>query len=482
MRLTLMRRPNPPDEPGAPQSLPTIQQTPNETLPAQIRMNPTQLTSRRQTLKLLAAASAGPLILPSRLFGADAPSKQITVGCIGIGWQGGGNLDAFLNQSDVRVVAVCDIDDNHLRDAVNRVNGRYQNKDCKGYKDFRELIARKDIDAVCISTPDHWHAIPAIEAAKAGKDIFCEKPLSHNLAEGIAMVKAVSENKRIWQTGSWQRSEAFFRWASQIVQNGFLGKITRVEVGLPSGHADFGGTGPNQPDGPVPQGVDYDMWIGPAKMMPFNASRFHKNWRWNYNTGGGQLMDWIGHHCDIAHWGLSNPKYGCGPDDAVGPLEVSATAEFPDRNAVWNTAPRYRVECKYPNDVDVVIAGGYGEIEGGAKWISATGWVRVDRGVLTASDPQMIRDIQAREKAGTLEIQLKKSPGHVREFVDSIKSRERTLTPVEIAHRSQTPGHLGHIAAVVGRKLKWDAAKQEIVNDPGATELMSRKMREPWKI
>ena len=445
-------------------------------------MNPLSSTGRRHAIKLLAAGASAPFIVPSRVLGQDAPSKKITVGFIGIGWQGGSNLDGFLSQDDCRVVAVCDVDDKHLQDAQRKVNARYGNQDCKAYKDFRELIARKDIDAVCISTPDHWHAIPAIAAAKAGKDIFCEKPLSHALSEGIAMVEAVTKHQRIWQTGSWQRSVASFRWAVQLVQNGYLGKINRVEVGLPSGHADFGGTGNKQPDGPVPAGVDYEMWTGPAKLMPFNQSRFHKNWRWNYNTGGGQLLDWIGHHCDIAHWGLANPEFGCGPDDAVGPLEVSATADFPDPKDIWNTATKYRVNCKYPNAVEMVIAGGHGDIQGGAKWIGPNGWIRVDRGSFTASNTEWIREIQDREKKGDLKIQLYKSPGHVREFLDSIKSRKRTLTPVEIAHRSQTPGHLGHIAAVTGRTLKWDAAKQQIVGDEAASKLMEPELRAPWKL
>jgi predicted dehydrogenase len=445
-------------------------------------MNPLSSTGRRHALKLIAAGASAPFIVPSRVLGQGAPSKKITVGFIGIGWQGGSNLDGFLSQDDCRVVAVCDVDDKHLQDALQKVNTRYGNQDCKAYKDFRELIARKDIDAVCISTPDHWHAIPAIAAAKAGKDIFCEKPLSHALSEGIAMVDAVTKHQRIWQTGSWQRSVASFRWAVQLVQNGYLGKVSRVEVGLPSGHADFGGTGNKQPDGPVPAGVDYEMWTGPAKLLPFNQSRFHKNWRWNYNTGGGQLLDWIGHHCDIAHWGLANPEFGCGPDDAVGPLEVSATADFPDPKEIWNTATKYRVNCKYPNAVEMVIAGGHGDIQGGAKWIGPNGWIRVDRGSFTASNTEWIREIQDREKKGDLKIQLYKSPGHVREFLDSIKSRKRTLTPVEIAHRSQTPGHLGHIAAVTGRTLKWDATKQEIVGDAEASKLMEPGLRAPWKL
>ena len=438
--------------------------------------------TRRSFLKTLAVSAAAPLILPRRLFGAEAPSNMITVGCIGVGWQGGGNLDSLLALSDCRVVAICDVDAAHLQEAVQKVNARYGNQDCKGYKDFRELIARDDIDAVAISTPDHWHAIQAIAAAKAGKDIFCEKPLSHRLGEGIAMVDAVAKKNLIWQTGSWQRSQATFRWAAELVQNGYLGKVTRVEVGLPGGHNDFGGTGNAKPDGPVPEGLDYEMWTGPARLLPFNPCRLHKNWRWNLNTGGGQLMDWIGHHCDIAHWGLANPEFGCGPDDAVGPMEVSSTAEFPDPAAVWNTATKYRIECKYPNDVEVVIAGGHGDIGGGAKWIGPNGWVSVNRGKFTASDVQWLRDIQSREKKGDLKIQLYKSPGHFREFIDSIKSRKRTLTPVEIAHRSQTPGHLGHLAAVTGRTLKWDAAKQEIIGDAEATRLMQPASRGEWSI
>ncbi len=445
-------------------------------------MNITPHTNRRNVLKLLAASTAAPLILPRRMFGADAPSNKITIGCIGVGWQGAENLNSFLGLDDCRVVAICDVDDKHLKEAVNRVNARYNNQDCKSYKDFRELLARKDIDAVCICTPDHWHSIPAIAAANAGKDIFCEKPLSHTLGEGIAMVNAVTQNKRIWQTGSWQRSVASFRWAVQLVQNGYLGKVTRVEVGLPSGHADFEGTGKDKPNGPVPDGVDYDFWSGPSQLLPFNPCRFHKNWRWNYNTGGGQLMDWIGHHCDIAHWGIANPQYGCGPDDAVGPLEVSATAEFPNKEDIWNTATKFRIECKYPNSIDFVIAGGYDDIQGGAKWIGPDGWVQVDRGSFKASNTDWIREIQKLDKKDDLKVSVYKSENHHKNFLDCIKSRQRTITPVEIAHRSQTPGHLGHIAASVGRKLKWDAVKQEIIGDADATAMLTKKMRAPWHI
>ncbi len=438
--------------------------------------------TRRKALQLAAGAAVAPAFVPGHLFGADAPSKQIVMGFIGVGWMGGGNLGSFLGQRDCHVVAIADVDEKHLQDAVNKVNQHYKNSDCKAYKDFRDLLARKDIDAVCISTPDHWHAIPAIQAAQAKKDIYCEKPLSHTLAEGIAMVQAVEKNQRIWQTGSWQRSKENFRQATELVLNGYVGKVRRVEVGLPAGHADFALTGGKTPNSEPPPGVDYNFWVGPAAWMPFNISRFHKNWRWNYNFGGGQLMDWIGHHNDIAHWGLSNPKYGVGPDDKIGPLEVKGTAEFPPKDAVWNTAGKYRVECQYPNQIEVVIAGGYPDIKGGTKWIGEHGWVWVDRNRFETSDPNWKKEIADREKKKDLAVLLPVSPGHQREFLNCVKSRKRTLTPVEVAHRSQTPGHLGYIASVVRRPLKWDAAKQEIVGDPEASKLMSRPIRAPWHL
>ncbi len=445
-------------------------------------MKPGRKITRRSALKMGLAASAIPALFPARLLGDDAPSKQITMGCIGVGWQGGSNLGEFLKLKDCRVLAIADVDQSHLKSAVERVNGHYKNTDCKGYKDFRELLGRSDIDAVCISTPDHWHCITAVEAAKAKKDIFCEKPLSHTLAEGIAMVEAVKQNERIWQTGSWQRSVANFRQGTELVINGYIGKVKRVEVGLPSGHADFEKTGHDKPNSAPPPDVDYDFWVGPAQMIPFNPCRFHKNWRWCYDFGGGQLMDWIGHHGDIAHWGLTNPKYGVGPDDQVGPLEVMGKAEFPAAEAVWNTATKFRVECKYPNAIELVIAGGYNDIKSGTKWIGEHGWVWVDRGRFETSEPSWKAEIAQREKKHDLEMALAISPGHQREFLDCVKSRKRTLTPVEIAHRSATPGHLGYLSSVVGRKLTWDAAKQEIIGDAQASQLLSRPMRGPWHL
>jgi predicted dehydrogenase len=445
-------------------------------------MKTDQKITRRQALQVAAGVIAAPAFIPARLLGDDAPSKQIVMGCIGVGWQGESNLNAFLGQRDCKVVAIADVDANHLQKAVDRVNQHYSTKDCKGYKDFREVLERKDIDAVCISTPDHWHAIPAVAAANAKKDIFCEKPLSHTFAEGVAMVEAVRKNERIWQTGSWQRSVANFRQGAELVLNGYIGKVQRVEVGLPAGHADFMKTGDKLPNSEPPKEVDYEFWVGPAEWLPFNACRFHKNWRWNYDFGGGQLLDWIGHHGDIAHWGLSNSKYGVGPDDEIGPMEVSATADFPPKDATWNTATKFRVECKYPNDIALVIAGGHADIRSGTKWIGDQGWVWVDRNGFKASNPQWIEEVKKREQKKDLTTLLAVSPGHQREFLNCVKSRQKTLTPVEVAHRSQTPGHLGYIASVVGRKLTWDAAKQEIIGDAEASKLLARPMRSPWHL
>lgn len=454
-------------------------------------MNSNRRITRRRALQI-AAGAAVPMFIPARLLGDDAPSKQIVMGFIGVGWMGGDNLTAFLRQKDCQVVAIADVDKRHLNTAVDRVNNHYKNKDCKGYDDFRQLLARKDIDAVCISTPDHWHSIPAVEAARAKKDIYCEKPLSHTFAEGVAMVDAVEKNGRIWQTGSWQRSVTNFRQGVELVLNGYIGKVKRVEVGLPEGHGDFAGTGGKAATSEPPKEVDYEFWVGPAEFLPFNLDHFHKNWRWNYAYGGGQLLDWIGHHNDIAHWGLSNPQYGCGPDSQIGPLEVSATSVFPPKEASWNTATKYRVECKYPNDIELIIAGGHPDIKGGTKWIGENGWVWVDRGNdkgktpkergFEASNEQWIAEVKEREMKKDLAILLPVSPGHQRQFLDCVKSRQKTLTPVEIAHRSQTPGHLGYIASVVGRKLKWDAVKQEIIDDPEASKLLSREMRAPWHL
>jgi predicted dehydrogenase len=467
---------------------------------------PLNSLNRRRFLKVAGAAIVLPTILP----GCASPrrtraSNRITMGVIGWGMQGPGNTQNFLSNDDCQVVAACDLDKNHLQAAVDTVNDHYQNKDCKAYHDYRELLARDDIDAVMIAIPDHWHALAAIEAAHRGKDIYGEKPLAHTVAEQQAIVRAVQKNKVIWQTGSWQRSGATFRKAAEIVRSGLIGNVTRVEVGLPEGHHDFKGTEPGfmkklaslpekitSPAQVVPgtaawdlsvteppAELDYDRWIGPAKMEPYIEARVHMNWRWNYNTGGGQLMDWIGHHGDIAHWGLGF--------DRTGPSEIEGHGDFPAANAVWNTSTKYRIEALYEkgvtgyaNDVAMTIAGGYPEIRSGAKWIGTDGWVWVDRGGFDASNPEWkhyknLPDDLAKAK-------LYVSDNHWRNFLDCVKSRQPTIAPVETAHHSTIPGHLGLISMLVGRKLRWNVKHEKILGDHAASELLTRPYRAPWHL
>ncbi len=461
----------------------------------------TKRIDRRQFLKAAGAAIVLPAILPGCVLGRAGktpPSGKITMGVIGWGMQGPGNTKSFLVEEDCHVVAACELDKNHLKSAVDTVNEHYQNKDCVSYHDYREMLARPDLDAVMIAIPDHWHALVATEAARRGLDIYGEKPLAKTIAEQQAIVHAVEKNNIIWQTGSWQRSEKPFHKAAEIVRNGLIGDVTRVEVGLPSGHFDFAGTAPELqkklaalPDkitdlalirpgseawklavSEPPAELDYETWIGPSRMEPYIKQRVHMDWRWNYNTGGGQLLDWIGHHCDIAHWGLDF--------DRSGPSEIEGHGEFPAPDALWNTCTKYRIELKYPRNITMVIAGGHSDIRSGTKWIGTEGWVWVDRGGFDASNPDWKKGKTLPEELR--KIKLYESPGHWRNFLDCVKSRQPTITPVQTAHHSALPGHLGLISMLTCRKLNWDVKREKILGDAEASKLMSRPYRAPWHL
>jgi len=431
--------------------------------------------SRRQFLTKTAGTAVSviglPYFVPASALGRGgsvSPSERITLGCVGVGWQGTSNLKSFLREKDCQVVAVCDVDEHHLEETINHVNSYYRNKDCAGYRDYRELVSRDDIDAVSLGLPDHWHAVPAIAAARAGKDIFGEKPLSHNLLEGRAICEAVKRYGLVWQTGSWQRSEPNFRFACELVLNGRIGKVHTVEVGLPSGHSDFGKTEGQEGICPPPRELDYDFWIGPAPYAPYCPARVHKNWRWHLDYGGGQLMDWVGHHVDIAHWGLGL--------DYTGPVEIEGNGEYP-KDGLWNTATKYRLTAKYADGITMTIAGGHDDIIKGTKWIGEDGWVWVTRGEIDAQPKELLN-----EKFGTEEINLFRSPGHWRNFLDCVKSRETTLAPCEVAHRSATPGHLGQIAMLLGRKIRFNPDTEEIIGDATAMRMLGRAMRSPWHL
>jgi predicted dehydrogenase len=428
--------------------------------------------NRRRFLVTTAAGLAAPAVIPGRVLGGSggvAPSNRITMGVVGWGMQGPGNTGAFLQMKDCQVVAACDVDKNHLQAALETVNRTYGNRDCKGYADFRELMARKDIDAVMLAVPDNWHALIAIEAAKNKKDIYGEKPLARTIVEQQAIVRAVRESQRIWQTGSWQRSQRSFRRAAEIVRNGLIGKVSRVEVGLPGGHSNFGSASLRMTASDPPPELDYESWLGPARMEPYIEGRVHMNWRWNYNIGGGQLLDWIGHHCDIAHWGLDF--------DNSGPSEIEGEGDFPPKDAVWNTCTKYRITCKYPNDITMIIAGGHPDIRSGTKWIGAQGWVGVDRGWYDASTLDWFAGLPASAK-----VRLYKSDDHARNFIDCVKSRQPTICPAETGHHSAIPGHLGLISMLVGRKIRWDPSKEIIIQDAEAAGLLGRPFRSPWRL
>jgi hypothetical protein len=428
-------------------------------------------TNRRTFLKNAMGAGLGVAmfhIVPASALGRTsrpAPSNRIVMGCIGLGGQGSGNMGTFLGQPDVQVVAVCDVDKGHLAGAKDSVDQRYGNKSCAAYADFRELLARQDLDALSLATPDHWHAIPAITALNAGLDVFGEKPISHCLLEGRAMADAQTRNARIWQTGSWQRSLNDFRFACELVRNGRIGKVVRIEVGLPTG----------SPCGPVqfkdaPPELDYDFWIGPSRWAPYCDQRTHWNWRWQLDFGGGQMMDWIGHHADIADWGMGW--------DATGPVEIEGTAEYPT-SGIWDAPTTYHFVAKYRGGVDMHVAnGGNAGIRSGTKWIGADGrWVWVDRGGLDANPKSLLQ-----EKIGPDEVHLFRSPGHHREFLDCVKSRHQTITPAETAHRSASIGHLGQIAMLLGRKIRWNPDTEQILGDETATRMLSTPMRAPWHV
>jgi predicted dehydrogenase len=456
--------------------------------------------SRRDFLKVTSAGLVLPTILPAYADSSRRPraSNRIVVGIIGHGMQGANNTKSFLFQESCQVVAVCDLDKNHLQEGINAVNDHYQNQDCKGYHDYRELLARDDIDAVMLAVPDQWHELVASEAARQGKDIYGEKPLARTIAEQQAIVKAVQQNKVIWQTGSWQRSQTAFHKAAEIVRNGLIGTVTHVEVGLPSGYTDFAKTTPallrklgwpedkkeylanlvlgtpawNAAVSTPPAELDYETWIGPSKMEQYIEARVHRNWRWNYNTGGGQLLDWIGHHCDIAHWGLDF--------DNSGPSEIEGHGEFPAANALWNTSPKYRIELKYPRNISMIIADNGSGVRGGVKWIGTEGWVWVDREGFEGSNPEWKRYKNLPDELR--KVKLYESRDHVGNFLDCVKSRQPTITPVETAHHSAIPGHLGLISMLTGRKIRWSVQDEKILDDPEASKLMVRDYRSPWKI
>lgn len=432
--------------------------------------------NRRTFLKRSVAAAAGavafPHIIPASALGADgtvAPSNRIVLGCIGTGSQGTNNMRDFLERGNrIQIVAVCDVDRSRRLEAKKIVDEAQGNADCRDYNDFRELLARNDLDAVSIALPDHWHSIPAITAAKRGLDIYAEKPLSLTLVEGRAMCDAVHASGCVWQTGSWQRSQDHFRFACELVRNGRIGTVHTVEVGLPTGP-----TIAPQASMPVPEGFDYDFWLGPAPDAPYTEKRCHWNFRWILDYSGGQLTDWAAHHCDIANWGMGT--------EYTGPVEVEGVGEYP-RDGLYNAATNYRFTCQYAPGASPVASDGFTMIvsngnRGGALWKGDKGWVWVDRGGIDAEPKSLLRS-----KLGPSDIHLYESNDHIENFLNCVKTRAVTITPIEVAHRAISIAHLGNIAMQLGRKVRWDPVAERVIGDDEADRKRARAMRAPWHL
>jgi len=425
-------------------------------------MKDQRLVTRRGFLKGTAAvgsALALPAIVPSSVFGANAPSNRIVMGAIGVGSQGTGDMNGFLGKGEVQTVAVCDVDRNHRDRAKQIVDNKYKNNDCKTYLDFRELIGRGDLDAVQLALPDQWHALPAIAAARAGLDIHGQKPFARSIREGRAICDAVHRYGRVWQTGSQQRSDYKFRRACELVRNGRIGKIQKVEVGLPTG----GGTDVKQVTA-VPEGLDWNWWLGPAPYVPYRGIA-HWNWRWIMDYSGGQLTDWAGHHIDIAHWGMGW--------DCTGPVEIQGKGNYPE-DGLYNVPTEYKFDCKYADGRILTVANNR-RLKQGAKWYGEKGWVHVSRGGLTAEPESILKEV-----IGPGETRLYESRDHEQNFLDCVKSRKLTICPAEVGHRSISVGLLGEIAMLTGRKIKWNPDTEQIIGDEEASALLGRSYREPW--
>jgi len=418
--------------------------------------------SRRNFLRGSAAVTALSAfnIVPAKVLGQNAPSNRIAMAMVGCGGMGSGNMGSFLGMEDVSVRIVCDAYTKKMEGARDSVNKRYNNTDCLMIKDFREVCSRSDIDALMIATPDHWHAYIGTFAARNGKDVYGEKPFTHDLREGRALVNAIKQHGRVWQTGSWQRSSGEMRRAVELVRNGRIGKVVRVEVGLPSG-----GRGKKaDPNAKIPEGLDWDLWLGPAPYQPYQGVT-DWDWRWVNDWGCGQMMDWIGHHADIAQWGLGR--------DTSGPVSIEGYAPY-EPEGIYDSFKSYQYTGRYSDGVEIFV-GDNSKCRSGATWYGEKGdWVWVDRGRYEASSPKIF---ESRIEAN--EIRLR-SPGHQREFINCVKTRDTTLTPAEVAHRSASIGHLGQIAMITGRKITWDPVKEEIANDPGASAMLGRTPRAPW--
>ncbi len=453
--------------------------------------------NRRKFIKRTALASAGafivPTILPSSVFGKFSPNDKINIAQIGFGRIAESHdVPATIKHESVRMVAVADVDINRANNGKKWIENWYaENKgskdyiDVKVYQDYREMLTDKSIDAVIISTPDHWHAQPAIEAALAGKDVYLQKPASLTIQEGRQMSDAFHRTGRILQIGSQQRSIypwPHFHRACELVRNGRIGDIKHVEVGLwgdPPGIVE--------PEMPVPENLNYEMWLGSTPYVYYTEKRVHPQldysrpgWLRIEQFGAGMITGWGAHHIDTAHWGMDT--------EYTGPVEIEGEAEFP-KSGLWNVHGKFRVQSKYANGMTMDIRD---DFPNGVKFIGTDGWLFVSRGpvsvtlsdpgadaeklmAIDASDPKILKS-KIRED----EIHLYKSPEQHENWLDSIRTRKQPVAPAEIAHRSCSACLLSHISMKLNRKLFWDPEAERFLNDDEANKVISRPQRFPY--
>jgi predicted dehydrogenase len=437
--------------------------------------------NRRRFLKRAAGTAAGAMSFPyivssSALGGAGgiAASERITVGCVGVGPQGSGVMGNFLRQKDARVVAVCDVKDPVLKAARDRVNGHYKSTGCSAYKDFRELMARDDIDAVLVATPDHWHVLAALAAVRAGKDVYLEKPMGMSLAQDRTLRTAVHRHGRVFQFGTQQRSSRNFRFACELALNGRLGKLHTINVWSP-GSSQGGDPKPV----PVPEWIDYEMWLGPAPYTPYTKDRCsNKLWWFISDYALGFIAGWGVHPLDIALWG--------GGEKVACPVEIEGKGVWPTEG-VADTAMNWKVVCKYDSGVTMNFTGDpypeewkkrYGRTTShGTAFEGSDGWVHVDRSGINAHPKELLET-----EFGPNDIHLYKSDNHVRNLLDCVKSRAETICNIDVAVQADIICQISDIAIRLEQKLKWNPKTELFTNNNPANRRLSRPMRTPWTL
>ena len=423
--------------------------------------------SRRHFLKHSAAAATAsfalPYIVPSSALGAagsTAPGNRITMGAIGVGGMGTYDLKNFLEQDDVRFLGVSDVETKHRNRARDLINEKYGNKDCAAYNEFEQLLARDDIDALLIATPDHWHAPIAVAGAKAGKDMYCEKPISLTIAEGRAVADTMKRYSIVYQSGTQRRSIRSFSFAVETARTGKVGKIHTIHVNLSEGPS----CGVQQIR-PVPDGFDYDRWLGPAPYEAYTPLRCHGNFRWLLDYSGGKLTDIGAHFNDLAQWGNDS--------EMTGPIEYEGWGEFP-KDGLFNTPTKYEVTATYADGIKLIM---HAKSPRSVKFVGDEGWVSVDDDGNVNARPESILKLRRFQQQGYAYM-----TGHHRNFLDCVKTRATTIAPPEVAHRSTTVCHAGNICLLLGRKLKWDPKTEQFINAPEANRMMARTKRSPWHL